>query len=78
LENSELQHWHGDKAVKTAAKINYLVERKLTNDRITARILAMCVTASRGPTSAQWTAKVNDGVNDVRHSMFKYTEAGVA
>jgi hypothetical protein len=69
--------WHGDKAVKTAAKIYYLFERKLINKRITTKKLAMRVAASRGPTRAQWTARVNEGVNDVRHSMFKYAEAGV-
>ena len=38
----------------------------------------MRVAVCRGPTRAQWTAKVNEGVNDVRHTMFEYAEAGVA
>jgi len=50
LDTSELQRWYGDKAVKTAAKIYYLVERKLPNERITTRILAMRLATSRGET----------------------------
>jgi len=78
LVDSELQFWHGDKAVQSRARVYLLVERNLSNERIAQTILSSRVTAHRGAVGAQWSVQVKKIVTDARASMFKYVESRMA